>query len=243
MAEFFRRVEKKYILTRDQYLFFKDAIKEKMREDEHGKSTICNIYFDSDEYDLIRHSITKPIYKDKIRLRSYNIPTMDSTVFLEVKRKYNKIVSKRRIEMKLSNFYKYLNNEENALENSQIKKELDYYFKFYKLKPTMFLSYYRRAFYDKENDDFRLTFDSHVLARNYDLELEKGNYGVHILEKNYYIMEIKTLSAIPMWFVKLLNECKLAPCGFSKYGEAYTQLILNTNDEENVNKKLVKSII
>ena len=231
MAEFFRRVEKKYILTREQYLFFKEAIKEKMIEDEHGKSTICNIYFDSNQYDLIRHSITKPVFKDKIRLRSYNIPTIDSTVFLEVKRKYNQIVSKRRIEMKLNEFYKYLNNEESQIEESQIKKELDYYFKFYNLKPTMFLSYYRRAFYDKDNMDLRLTFDSHVLARNYDLELEKGNYGVHILEKNKYIMEIKTLGAIPMWFVKLLNQLQIVPCGFSKYGEAYTQLVLNAEQK------------
>lgn len=90
----------------------------------------------------------------------------------------------------------------------------------------MFLSYCRRAYYDKEDNDFRLTFDSDILARNYDLELEKGVYGEYILEKDKYIMEIKTLGAIPIWFVKILDELKISPCGFSKYGEAYTQLIL-----------------
>lgn len=229
MADFFRRVEKKYILTREQYLFFKEAIKEKMIEDEHGKSTICNIYFDTEQYDLIRHSITKPIFKDKIRIRSYNIPTIDSNIFLEIKRKYDGVVSKRRIQIKLSDFYKYLNNSNTSIDECQVKKELDYYFKHYKLKPTMFLSYYRRAFYDKENRDFRLTFDSHVLARDYELEIEKGNYGVHIFEKNKYIMEVKTMGAIPIWFVKLLNQIQIGPCGFSKYGAAYTQLILNAN--------------
>ena len=228
MADFFRRVEKKYILTREQYLFFKEAIRENMIEDEHGKSTICNIYFDTEQYDLIRHSIAKPIFKDKIRIRSYNIPTIDSNIYLEIKRKYDGVVSKRRIQIKLSDFYKYL-NDNSCLDECQVKKELDYYFKHYKLKPTMFLSYYRRAFYDKENRDFRLTFDSHVLARDYDLEIEKGNYGVHIFEKNKYIMEVKTLGAIPMWFVKLLNQIQIGPCGFSKYGAAYTQLILNAD--------------
>lgn len=227
MANFFRRVEKKYILTEKQYLFFKEAIKDKMIEDEHGKSTICNLYFDTEQYDLIRHSITKPVYKDKVRLRSYNIPNKDSNVFLEIKRKYKGVVSKRRIGITLNNFYEYLNNND-YIEENQIKKELDYYFNHYNLKPTMFLSYYRRAYYDKENRDFRLTFDSNILARNYDLELEKGNYGINILEKDKYIMEVKTLGAIPMWFVKLLDELKVCPCGFSKYGEAYTQLILQT---------------
>lgn len=231
MVGFFRRKEKKYILTRDQYLFFKEAIKEKMIEDEHGKSTICNIYFDTEQFDLIRHSITKPIFKDKVRLRSYNIPTLENNVFLEIKRKYDGVVSKRRIVMTLKQFYGYI-NKKIKFEDNQVKKELDYYFEHYKLKPTMFLSYYRRAYYDKENRDFRLTFDSHILARDYDLVLEKGNYGTHILEKNKYIMEIKTLGAIPMWFVKLLNELQICPCGFSKYGEAYTQLILKNKKEE-----------
>lgn len=209
-------------------MFLKEAIKEKMIEDEHGKSTICNIYFDTEQYDLIRHSTTKPIFKDKIRLRNYNIPTLESNTYLEVKRKYDGIVSKRRIVMTLNQFYRYM-NKEIQLEDNQVKKELDYYFEHYKLRPTMFLSYYRRAYYDKENRDFRLTFDSHILAREYDLELEKGNYGVHILEKNKYIMEVKTLGAIPMWFVKLLDELTICPCGFSKYGEAYNKLILKND--------------
>lgn len=227
MTEFFRRVEKKYIINQEQYLYLKEILKEKMIEDEHGKNTICNLYFDTDQYDLIRYSITKPVYKEKVRLRSYNIPTIDSTIYLEIKRKYNGVVSKRRIEMSLREFSEYLNKYDTSIEETQLKKEFDYYFKHFNLKPTMFLSYYRRAYYDKENREFRVTFDNHILARKYDLQLELGNYGVHILEKNKYIMEIKTLGAIPMWFVKILNELKIFPCRFSKYGEAYTQLVLN----------------
>lgn len=229
MADFFRRVEKKYIITRNQYLMLKEAIKEQMIEDEHGKSTICNIYFDTEQYELIRHSITKPVYKDKIRLRSYNIPTLESKIYLEIKRKSQGVVSKRRIEMNLNDFYEYFENTNSELANSQIKRELDYYFNHYNLEPKMFLSYYRRAYYAKEDRDFRITFDSNILARNYDLEIEKGNFGINILEEDKYIMEIKTLGAIPIWFVKLLDELKISPCGFSKYGEAYTQLILKTN--------------
>lgn len=116
MSEFFRRVEKKYIITREQYLILKDVIENKMIEDEHGKSTICNIYFDTNQFDLIRHSITKPVYKDKVRLRSYDIPNMDATVYLEIKRKYKGVVSKRRIEMQLNEFYEYI-NDKNSFAN------------------------------------------------------------------------------------------------------------------------------
>lgn len=229
MAEFFRRVEKKYVVTKAQYLRLKDIIENKMIEDEHGKSSICNIYLDTEQFDLIRHSITKPVYKDKVRLRSYNVPNMDSTVYLEIKRKYDGVVSKRRIEMKLKEFYEYMNNKNSFENGSQVKKELLYYFQFYNLKQAMCISYDRIAYYDKVDRDFRITFDSNILARNYDLELEKGIYGTNILEKDRYVMEIKTLGAIPMWLVKTLNELKVCPSSFSKYGEAYTRLIFKAD--------------
>lgn len=228
MNNFFRRVEKKYIITKEQYESFKDAIKSHMVEDEHGKSKICNIYFDTEQFDLIRHSITKPFYKDKVRLRSYNIPTLESTVYLEIKRKCEGVVSKRRIEMTLKEFYEYINNK-NKGNGSQIQKELDYYFKYYKLIPTMFLSYDRVAYYGKDDKEFRITFDNSILARDYDLKIEYDSLSTNIFEEDKYIMEIKTLGAIPLWCVKLLSEAKISPCGFSKYGEAYTQLVLEAN--------------
>lgn len=222
MAEFFKRVEKKYIINQKQYQILKEILGKTMIEDEHGESTICNIYFDTEDYELIRHSITKPIFKDKIRLRSYNVPSQEDNVFLEIKRKYDKVVSKRRIAMKLSDYYKMnLNNPK-----EQIERELAYYFKLYKLTPKVYLSYSRTAYYDKEDKGFRITFDSNIIARTYDLKLESGSYGETILPKGQYIMEIKTLNSIPLWLVKYLNDLKIVPGSFSKYGEAYTQLIL-----------------
>ncbi len=229
MADFFRRVEKKYIITKEQYLALKDAIKNQMIGDEFGESTICNIYFDTNQYDLIRNSIAKPVYKDKVRLRSYNIPKMDGSVYLEVKRKYEDVVSKRRIGMKLNEFYDYLRDEKDSNDKNQIKRELNYYFNHYGLVPTMYLSYHRVAYYDKDNKDFRLTFDNNIIAREYDLSLEKGSYGENILEKDQYIMEVKTLGAMPIWFVRTLEELNIVPGSFSKYGTAYTKLVLKAD--------------
>ena len=229
MANFFRRVEKKYIITKQQFENLKKIIKTKMIEDEHGESNICNIYFDTENYDLIRNSIAKPIFKDKVRLRSYNTPKIDDEVYLEIKRKYDGVVSKRRIELKLSEFYKCINKNDLGSIKTQIAKELNYYYQYYNLKPTMFLSYDRIAYYDEKNKDFRLTFDNNITARNYDLQLENGIYGEKILDKNYYIMEIKTLGAMPMWLVNALNQMKIYPSNFSKYGEAYEKLIVQEN--------------
>ncbi|MBQ3409149.1 MAG: polyphosphate polymerase domain-containing protein [Clostridia bacterium] len=233
MGDIFRRVEKKYIISKKQYIELRKYSDEYMVEDEHGKSTIRNIYFDSEMYDLISHSITKPFFKDKVRARSYNKPNKDSKVFLEIKRKYDGVVGKRRIEMKLSDLERYVENGSSPnIENTQIKRELDYYFEKYQLRPAMYLSYSREAFYQKDDRDMRITFDSNIIARPYDIRLDSENYGTNILDQDLYVMEIKTLGAMPMWLVKILNEVKISPCGFSKYGEAYTQLILEANDYE-----------
>lgn len=244
MAEIFRRIEKKYIVNEIQYHKLKAKILDYMNEDNYGKSTICNIYFDTNDYKLISNSISKPYFKEKIRLRSYNIPNKDSKVFLEIKRKYDGIVGKRRIEMTLSEFENYLKNS-NTLENSnkQIKTELDYYFKLYSLKPAMYISYSREAYYEKNNSDFRLTFDSNVLAREHNLKLDSSIYGKDVLGNGKYIMEVKTLGALPLWFVNILNELEIIPGNFSKYGEAYKDFILKPTIERKqkiLNEFLIK---
>ena len=233
MADFFRRVEKKYVINKNQYEALQKAMQDKMVEDEHGKSTIYNVYYDTEQYDLIKHSISKPIFKDKVRIRSYNAPTQNSKVYLEIKRKYDGIVSKRRIETSLEKFYENFKNKKETADG-QVEKELEYYFKHYKLIPTMFLSYERNAYYEKGNSDFRITFDTNIIARDYDLQMEKGNYGTVILGKDNYVMEIKTLGAMPIWFVHLLDELNIYPAGFSKYGEAYQELILKENSMKEV---------
>ena len=168
MNDIFRRVEKKYILNKKQYEQIRKILKNYIVQDEYGKSTVCNIYFDTENYDLISHSITKPFFKEKIRLRSYNIPNKESTVFLEIKRKAEDVVGKRRIGMKFSDFSNYMKNRQAVQNNNtQIKNELDYYFKLYNLSEKMYIAYDREAFYAKNDRDFRITFDSNIRARNY----------------------------------------------------------------------------
>lgn len=104
----FKRYEKKYLLSLDQYHALISRIITRLRPDQYGKHSICNLYFDSGDFSLIRRSLEKPAYKEKIRLRSYGVPGPGDQVFLELKKKYDGVVYKRRVAMTLADARRYL---------------------------------------------------------------------------------------------------------------------------------------
>ena len=171
-----QRVETKYLLNDSTYKKLLSRIDNYITKDNYYNYSILNIYFDTENYDLIERSLEKPIYKEKVRLRSYGIPTLDDKVFLEIKKKYKGVVGKRRVIFPLRDFYSYLSGNY-EFSNNQIMKEIDYCFKLYKLKPVLFLAYDRYAYKGKRDFDFRLTFDFNIRSREYDLELNQGDYG------------------------------------------------------------------
>lgn len=219
MVNIFKRYEIKYLLNKDQYLRLITLYKDKIKLDKYGKSLICNIYYDTDSFLLIRSSIEKPIYKEKIRLRTYNL---SSPYFLELKKKYDSIVYKRRVDFSsIEEVNDFLINKK---ANSQIEKEIKYSLNYYQdIKPKMFISYYREAYYGESN--LRITFDFDILYRDYDLDFSKGNYGNNILENNQILMEIKIEEAMPLWLCKFLTKEKLYSISFSKYGASYKKIM------------------
>lgn len=223
--EVMRRVEKKYMITLDTYRNIMEELKGKIEQDGYYNYSILNIYFDTDDYELIRTSIEKPIYKEKVRLRSYGIPTLKDNVFLELKKKHKGIVGKRRIVLPLQDFYSYMDGYYFD-KNNQIMKEIDYCFHRYQLKPKVFIGYDRYAYRGIENKEFRLTFDYNIRYRNYKLKLDDGDDGEHIIPPNTYIMEVKVIGALPLWFVEILNKLEIYPTSFSKYGTVYKDKII-----------------
>ena len=220
MSNTFERVEKKYILTQEQLDKLLDKINNDIEKDEYYESKICNIYFDTKNNDLIVNSLEKPVYKEKIRLRSYNIPTINDDVFLETKFKYKGVVGKRRIKINLNDFYNYLENKDYKID-SQIMKELDYLFKYYELKPSYFVAYDRKSYKGCLDQNLRITIDSNLRSRKDNLKLELGDEGKKYFDTDQYIMEIKTLGSIPLWLVRNLSELKIYPISFSKIGSIY----------------------
>ena len=217
----FERTEKKYILTLSQRREILRRIAEYIKPDEYGESTVCSLYFDTDDYRLIRCSMEKPVYKEKLRLRSYSTPKSGSNVFLELKKKYNGVVYKRRKTMEFNQAMNYINKGVKP-DDSQIMRELDWAMTYYSsLAPRMFIAYDRTAFYSKTDHELRITFDRNVRFRTDNLDLSKGHYGERILDANLCIMEIKALSAMPLWLTETLADMGIFPGTFSKYGTAY----------------------
>ena len=222
----FKRYELKYMLTLEQKEKILEAMSPYMKLDKYGRTTIRNIYFDTDSYRLIRHSIEKPAYKEKIRIRSYSQATADSTVFVELKKKYEKVVYKRRLPLCEADAMAWVCRENPCPVNTQISREIDYFIDFYgKLNPTVFLSYEREAYYDKGGGDFRVTFDDTILCRQTDVNLCSTTYGTPILPEGKVLMELKCSGGIPLWMVEVLSRERIYKTSFSKYGTAYSTLI------------------
>ena len=222
----FKRYELKYLLTMAQKETVLKAMQPYMTLDKYGKTTIRNLYYDTDTYLLIRRSIEKPAYKEKLRIRSYSRIDADSTAFVELKKKYKSIVYKRRISLPYTDATAWLSREKHPAKHTQIANEIDYFLEYYgSLRPTVFLSYEREAYYCNDGSDFRVTFDDNILCRQEDLSLESEVYGTPILPEGKVLMEIKCSGGIPLWMTHVLSEEKIYKTSFSKYGTAYGMLI------------------
>ena len=222
----FKRYELKYMLTLAQKEKILEAMSDHMALDQYGRTTIRNIYFDTDQYRIIRRSIEKPAYKEKMRIRSYVQATSDSTVFVELKKKYEKVVYKRRLALCERDAMAWVGRQMPCPVNTQISREIDYFMDFYvQLKPKVFLSYEREAFYEKRGGDFRVTFDHNILSRQTDVSLCAPVYGTPILPEGRVLMELKCAGGIPLWMMRVLSGERIYKTTFSKYGTAYTNLI------------------
>lgn len=223
--EIFERYEKKYMVTRPQYETLCHELEGKMTLDEFGRHTISNIYFDTEDYELIRTSIGKPAYKEKLRLRAYGEVKGDSIVFLELKKKCGGIVYKRRVSMRLEEARKYLYQGVYPESDSQILREIDYTVKRYKLRAGAGVAYDRAAYYGNEDNALRLTFDENIRCRASELDLEYGPHGTPILAPDTVLMEVKIPGAMPLWMSRILSQLSIYPVSYSKYGAYYQEYL------------------
>lgn len=232
----FKRYELKYMLTTEQKEKVLRAMEPYMALDKYGRTTIRNIYFDTGDYRLIRRSIEKPPFKEKLRIRSYSRAKPDSTVFVELKRKYDSVVYKRRISLPEQEAMQWVSGDCHCRKQNQICEEVDYFLDYYGgLRPAVFLSYEREAYFSKDQSDFRVTFDDTILCRQEDLSLESGAYGTPLLPEGKVLMELKCSGGIPLWMVQVLSQEHIYKTSFSKYGTAYQtmiypQLVRNTKE-------------
>jgi len=248
--EVFNRHESKFLINSDVYEEVEKRLLQYMEIDEYNKDhefyTISNLYFDTKENDLIRNSVSKPKYKEKLRLRAYGVPDANAQVYLEIKKKVCGVVNKRRSKLKLQEAYDLVASgikpDIKKYMNAQVLKEIEYILRIYDLEPKVYLAYDRKAFFGKVNRDLRITFDSNIRTRRYDLKLESGDHGENLLDKGKWIMEVKAENNIPIWLSNLLSEYKIYKTSFSKYGKEYEKLLLNNRQLLYNDKKILGGI-
>ena len=227
----FKRYELKYMLTRRQVALLREAMREHMALDRFGHSTIRNIYLDTDNYRLIRRSIEKPRYKEKLRVRAYGKAGKDDDVFVELKKKFESVVYKRRLTLPHRAAMDALEGGAPLPAVGQIAREIAAFRDFYgpTLRPAMFLSYEREAYYPVDGEDFRLTLDENILWRTDHVDLGTSCFGTSLLDPDQVLMELKTPGGIPLWMVRFLSDNDIRKVSFSKYGTAYQQMLSAEN--------------
>lgn len=220
-----KRYELKYILSKEQTEFLREKLIGHMEVDKYGKTSIASLYYDTPDYRLIRTSIEKPKFKEKIRLRSYGMATDSSTVFLELKRKYDGIVYKRRVTSTIPAVDAFFNGDGQICADGQIAREISYFRNYYKTLVPACLIIYDRVAYFEPGGDLRLTIDYNPRYRVTDLNLTTSMEGISLLNEGFTILEIKVQEAMPLWLTHILDEGKIRKGSLSKYGEAYKQQV------------------
>ncbi len=224
----FKRREQKYLLTVKQTEQLMGWIVRFMRPDPWGASTVRSLYFDTPSYQLIRDSISRPVYKEKLRLRSYSAVSGSNTVFLELKKKYQSVVYKRRTALVFDVAMECLLNGRPFPEKNQITDEISYFLKLYTpLAPSVLLSYDRQAYYDRECSEFRLTLDRNIRFELHAASLSTLPSRPFLLPDGKILMEIKSAQGMPLWLADFLCRQGLYKTSYSKYGAIYASEIFS----------------
>lgn len=229
----FKRYETKYLISRETADSFIEKTSSMLIPDEYGSYSISNLYLDTEDYHFIRRSLEKPVYKEKLRIRRYGTDGVPKQVFFEIKKKYNGIVSKRRVALSPDTAEAYLSGNDispllEGFSDRQIFSEIDFIMKKYSPVPKLYLAYDRCAFTVKDYPDVRITFDKCIRSRQNEFTLYSDN-NCRLLDTgiaDYKIMEIKCGGAVPIEIAHILSKLKIYPTSFSKYGRIYCSDIM-----------------
>ncbi|QWU17889.1 VTC domain-containing protein [Paenibacillus sophorae] len=238
--EVFNRYEGKFLIDQALYEQIEHKLRQYMELTEFNRMNgfyhITNLYYDTGDNQLIRHSLSRPQYKQKFRIRAYGVPKGEEKVFLEIKKKVCGLVNKRRTQITLDEAYDFIASgirpELKSYMNKQVINEIAYSLQLYDLEPKLYIAYERQAFFGKEDRGLRITFDTNIRTRRSELKLEDGDHGEALLERNQWLMEVKTERNVPLWLSKLLSEYKVFRTRFSKYGSEYERMLADNRREK-----------
>lgn len=226
MEESFARVEAKYLLSVHQAASMEMALLGLgFRRMDFGSPKVQSLYYDTPDYALIRASLARPVYKEKLRLRAYGEPGCLTQSFVEIKKKYNGVVYKRRAALPLQDAMKSLERATMPDAAGQVGREIHWLLHQYDLSPAAVIAYDRDAWFHPNDPGIRITFDRHLSFRNWALDLNEQAASLLLIPEDQRLMEIKIGGVYPMWLTRLLSEIGAKRTHFSKYGLAYQRYI------------------
>ena len=234
----FERIEKKFWMNEQQCKQMESVLLEHMEVDQYGRTTIHNVYCDTDDYYLTRKSIEGPYFKEKLRIRSYSGFDDDAIVFVEIKRKLNGIGYKRRLEIPLSQLDDLMSGRKINTENTQIEKELNEFVNRYHPNPKVYLTYERVAMFEKgqnghtdhmahmEDQGLRITLDRNIRYRIFTERADLTRATSPVMDdESMVLMEVKAPGCMPEWLISEMSRLKIYHTSFSKIGTCYTKFI------------------
>ncbi|MDW7656755.1 MAG: polyphosphate polymerase domain-containing protein [Bacillota bacterium] len=247
--EVFQRQEQKYLLDTTVMRSVQADLSRYMVPDDYNKQqetySIANLYFDTPDNELIRRSLQKPVYKEKLRLRAYGIPALDDIVFIEIKKKYRGVVSKRRCQIRLHDAYAFVQSgvipDDDPIQNRQVICEIVAMLSRYDLQPSVYIAYERRALFDPDDRRLRVSFDTNIRCRRTDLRLENGQYGAKLLPDQIWLMEIKSAGCLPFWLARVLSDHRVFSRSFSKYGTEFKLLSQTSGTAEPIGLPVIQA--
>ncbi|EZH66371.1 hypothetical protein DH09_10585 [Bacillaceae bacterium JMAK1] len=224
--EIFQRYELKYLIPYSTYEEITSLLQKRMKFDPYGDEQGCynivSLYFDSDDDKIYNETRNNLNFRQKLRLRVYGESNLNSTSFLEIKQKYNRVVNKRRTLITLKDAYDYLynnayNRENYNVSNPQILGEVSAFSSLYELKPSVVVSYDRQALAGIDEPDLRVTFDFNLMTRSDNLQIEDGPDGDLFVDPNMVIMEVKVSNSVPFWLSRMLSDYECERKSVSKF--------------------------
>lgn len=235
MQSAFNRYEQKFLIPIDQIDHIKEQIGPYVTQDDNASLshyTICNIYYDTTNDEIIKRSVSKPMFKEKLRLRCYGEPKQGDIMFLEIKKKLNGFVNKRRTSISYEDACMLIHEKvmpiKKSYHNSQVLNEIYFYVKNKQLIPRISLSYDREAYYAIDDESIRLTFDYNMTSRRDNVNLGRTHEDTLIVQDERAILEVKTTGALPLWLTNILTANQIYPNSFSKYGTEFYHYLSHT---------------
>ena len=185
---------------------------------ERKHYTVRSIYFDSIDLKHYQEKVSGLKHRKKIRLRGYDY-TPNSTVFFEVKRKFEDPGLKNRFSTNYFEALEMINKRTISTDNEDLNK---FFFQVmsYNLRPIVNVIYDREPYTEIQptQNNLRITFDKNLRSVTYpkidELFLDDN---LKQAMSDYFILEVKFDNFLPNWVRNMSESLSLKRESASKY--------------------------